>query len=81
MYCMISFRCAVTRLVEESPLIAHDFGELRKTALKQIASPHGEDHKVDEAVEVQKLKGILNCEPLIPFCCCIALSGVWKPSK
>lgn len=42
----------MSRTKVQTPLISHDFSELRKVVLRELSSPHGEDHKVEEALNV-----------------------------
>jgi len=47
-----NMRQEMTRVAAEDPLIAHDYTEMRAEALRQMATPNGEEHLVDEAVQV-----------------------------
>ena len=42
----------IFRVAAEDPLSAHDYTEMRAEALRQMATPNGEEHLVDEAVQV-----------------------------
>ena len=60
------------RVAREDPLLAHDYTEMRATAMRQLSAPYGEDVHVDGIMQVYTYVIIRSCVELSVSCLLIA---------